>query len=280
MTTQVSRNRRRSRRRRGDAPEHDDNERWLLSYADMITLLMALFMVLFSISSVNVSKFETLKASLQNAFTPKVLDGGGSILPGGGAAQTTGPQPPVAAVIPPAMESGAEDSAGDAAAAEQDEFAELKRRLDSYARENGFSTSIETMIRRRGLVIRLLTDRVLFDSGSVLLRSASTPLLEQIAKLVNLDGSHPISIEGHTDTVPIATGQFPSNWELSSARAASVVRFMIGEAVVPERLEATGLAWLRPIASNETAAGRSRNRRVEIVLLRTGYAPEGGPTGL
>jgi chemotaxis protein MotB len=271
MSTRVARQRRRRKRRGGDGDGHEDNERWLLTYADMITLLMALFMVLFSISSVNVSKFETLKEVLQNAFSPKVLSGGGSILPDGGAQATPSSQPPSNALV-------ADPVAADPAAAlrEEDEFARLKHELDAYARRNGFADRVETLIRRRGLVIRLLTDEVLFDSGSAALRAGSVPLLAQISRLVELDRDHPVAVEGHTDTVPIATGVFPSNWELSGARAASVVRFMIGEGVAPARLEATGLAGLRPIADNETAAGRSRNRRVEIVLLRTGLGPEGG----
>lgn len=274
----VARRRRSRNRRRGDGgAHHEDAERWLLTYADMITLLMALFMVLFSISSVNVSKFETLKHVLQNAFSPKVLEGGGSILPEGGSAASTDPQPPLEALVPlaaPAGESGAE---GAGEQAEEEDFEHLKRVLDAYAREHGFSRSIETMIRRRGLVIRLLTDRVLFDSGSAELRPEAAPLLVQISRLVSLNSSHPIAVEGHTDTVPIATGRFPSNWELSGARASSVVRFMVGHGVSPSRLEATGHAGLRPIADNDTAEGRSRNRRVEIVLMRHEIPTEGGP---
>lgn len=269
-----ARQRRRSRRRRG-GDAHDDDERWLLTYADMITLLMALFMVLFSISSVNVAKFETLKNVLANAFTPKVLEGGGSIVDGGGAEANSSP-PPLEALLPPAA-AGASSAETAGARSEEDDFQHLKRVLDAYAREHGFSRSIETMIRRRGLVIRLLTDRVLFDSGSAALRADANPLLVQISRLVSLEGSHAVSVEGHTDTVPIATSHFPSNWELSGARAASVVRFMVGHGVSPSRLEATGLAGLRPIAGNDTAEGRSRNRRVEIVLLRNGYRTEGGP---
>jgi chemotaxis protein MotB len=270
MAARVARQRRRRRNRRGDGG-HEDNERWLLTYADMITLLMALFMVLFSISSVNVSKFETLKEALHNAFSPTVLSGGGSIVPDGGGEPTPASQPPSESL------SIAGASAGSSAALrEQDEFARLKRELDAFARENGFASQVETLIRRRGLVIRLLTDRVLFDSGSAALRADSTLLLDQISRLVEVDRDHPVSVEGHTDTVPISTGVFPSNWELSAARAASVVRFMIGDGVSPGRLEATGLAGLRPVAPNSTAAGRSRNRRVEIVLLRTGFGPEGG----
>jgi chemotaxis protein MotB len=267
--------RRRQRRRRGDGSGdgHADDERWLLTYADMITLLMALFMVLFSISSVNVSKFETLKETLQNAFSPKVLSGGGSILPDGGASKS--PHPPSQQPTPAAVPQQLEDRAANGRRDEQEDFRRLKRELDAYARSHGFSTSIETLIDSRGLVIRLLTDDVLFDSGSATLKPEAAPLLAKISALVNVDASHPISVGGHTDDVPIATGQFPSNWELSAARAAGVARFLTGHGVAATRLEATGVADQRPIATNTTEEGRSRNRRVEIALLR-GSVPEGG----
>ena len=275
MSQARARRSRRRRQQRGGEEEHNDGERWLLTYADMITLLMALFMVLFSISSVNVSKFETLKQTLQSAFAPKVLSGGGSIVPNGGSEKT--PQPPTDQPMPAAVPPSLQHPAAEDPSAEQDEFLRLKRVLDAYARSHGFSASIETRVLARGLVIRLLTDRVLYDSGSAVLKPEATPLLGQISHLVNLDESHPISVEGNTDDVPIATGQYPSNWELSAARAAGVVRFMAAHGVRPTRLEATGVAGLRPIAPNTTEAGRSRNRRVEIALLRAGSAPEGGP---
>jgi chemotaxis protein MotB len=243
-------------------------ERWLLTYADMITLLMALFMVLFSISSVNISKFKTLKEALQNAFTPKVLSGGGSIIPDGGSeksAQAASTQP-----VPPAVAGASSPTT------ETDEFLKLKRELDAYARSHGFSASIETMVTSRGLVIRLLTDKVLFASGSAVVKPEADPLLNKISALVDVDPTHPISVEGNTDNVPISTSQYPSNWELSAARAAAVVRVMTADGVAAERLEATGVAGLRPIAPNTTEAGRSRNRRVEIALLRGGVA-QGGP---
>lgn len=269
-----------SRRRRGGADAgHDDGERWLLTYADMITLLMALFMVLFSISSVNTSKFETLKEVLSDAFSPRVVDGGAGVVSGGGADELDRPtpEPPIPALA--AIPLDAQSSAGqrDANARdEQEEFVRLKRLLDEYARANGFAASVETEIRQRGLVIRVLTDRVLFDSGSATLKPQATPLLGQIARLVNLDVRHPVAVEGHTDPLPIATAYYPSNWELSGGRAASVVRFMAARGTGAARLSATGFADLRPIAANSTDQGRSRNRRVEIVLLRIG--DQGGPT--
>jgi chemotaxis protein MotB len=263
--------RRRQQRRRGDAGGEGGggNERWLLTYADMITLLLALFVVLFSISAVNVSKFKTLKETLEQAFSPHILSGGGSIIPNGGSEATSNK---AAAAIAALATQRADASTMHA---EEERFQRLKEKLDAYAREHGFSESIETTITQRGLVIRLLTDRVLFNSGSAVLKPEAAPLLGEIAHLVNLDRSHAISVEGNTDDVPISTSQFPSNWELSVARATGVVRFLIGRGVAARRLEASGVAGERPIAPNTSEGGRSRNRRVEIALLR-GSGAEGG----
>jgi chemotaxis protein MotB len=263
--------RRRQQNRRGDAGGEGggSSERWLLTYADMITLLLALFVVLFSISAVNISKFKTLKQTLEQAFSPHILSGGGSIIPNGGAEATD--QKAQAAIVALATQRAKATTLQN----EEEQFRRLKEKLDTYAREHGFSEAIETTITSRGLVIRLLTDHVLFESGSATLKSQATPLLGEISRLVNLDRSHSISVEGNTDDVPIATSQFPSNWELSVARATGVVRFMIGHEVAARRLEASGVAGERPIAPNTTEGGRTRNRRVEIALLRGG-SPEGG----
>ncbi|HVW45799.1 MAG TPA: flagellar motor protein MotB [Solirubrobacterales bacterium] len=268
----ASSRRRRQQSRRGDhggGEAGGGSERWLLTYSDMITLLLALFVVLFSISAVNVSKFKTLKETLEQAFSPHLLSGGGSILPDGGAEAT---KEKAAAAIEALH---AQKASAAQTAAEQEQFQALKRKLDEYAREHGFANQIETVINQRGLVIRLLTDRVLFDSGSATLKPQAAPLLGEISNLVNLDRSHPISVEGNTDDVPISTSEFPSNWELSVARATGVVTFMIGHGVAAKRLEASGVAGERPIAPNTSDRGRERNRRVEIALLR-GSSPEGG----
>jgi chemotaxis protein MotB len=118
-------------------------------------------------------------------------------------------------------------------------------------------------------VIRLLTDRVLFDSGHATLKAQSHPILGRIANLLRASGGAPLQVEGYTDNVPIRSSQFPTNWELSTARATSVVRFLIGDGVAKQRLSAAGYADLHPAASNGFDSGRSRNRRVEIVLQRT-----------
>jgi chemotaxis protein MotB len=285
-----------SRRRRGHAAEHDNDERWLLTYADMITLLMALFMVLFSISSVNISKFHTLQLALKAAFSGDILPGGKSIAqPGASAnssrAPTTIDTPAIVRLTPSvtselehmaggsagsAQASATASSAASAAAAtnvsaaqqEQSSFEALQRELNAYAARHGFARSVHAAIERRGLAIRVLTDSLLFPSGSATLDSAGQPLLSEIAGLLNVDHVHPIAVEGNTDNVPITGGAFPSNWELSTARASSVVRFLIAKGIDSQRLSAIGYAAQRPIATNSTTAGRALNRRVEIVLQR------------
>ncbi|HET7047103.1 MAG TPA: OmpA family protein [Solirubrobacteraceae bacterium] len=289
----------RGRRGRGAHAEHENDERWLLTYADMITLLMALFMVLFSISSVNISKYQTLQQSLKAAFSGSILPGGRSIMQSG--SQSTTAHTPATAEIPslvplnpvaaskanPSIASSKAASAASlnskqleaalnsmsAALREQASLAALKQKLDAYAKAHGLSHEVQTVIDRRGLVVRVLTDQLLFASGQATLQAAGYPLLNEVAQLLNVDRSHPITVEGHTDNVPISSSQYPSNWELSTDRATTVVRYLIAKGVNRQRLGAVGYADLHPIASNATAAGRGRNRRVEIVLQRINPVP-------
>jgi chemotaxis protein MotB len=300
-------------KRRGPAVEHENEERWLLTYADMLTLLFALFMVLFSISSVNISKYQILQQSLKAAFSGSILPGGRAIIQAG--SQSTDQHVPATAAVPsivplvPTPTSRSSSSTGAANApsstaalaakaakaaaakpmsptqlqaalnsmaasvAEQDSFVALQKRLNAYAKAHGFSDKVQTVIERRGLVVRVLTDKLLFDSGQATLQPQGEPLLEEVAQLLNVDRTHPITVEGHTDNVPIATALFPSNWELSTARATTVVRFLIAHGVGGGRLGAVGYADMHPVAPNASAAGRALNRRVDIVLMRLNPVP-------
>ena len=255
--------------------EHESEERWLLTYADMITLLMTLFMVLFAISSVNTSKLDALSKSLSEALNGKVVTGGKSIQQTGStdSSEKAPPEPPIPAITPSIKMSSPTTSANpsgspNAAQHEQEEFSKLKQQIDAYAREHGLKQSLETEIGRNGLVIRLLTDRILFGSGQARLEPASSKLLTEIAGLLVAEVRHPIVVEGHTDSTPIASSQFPTNWELSTTRSTQVVRFLINHRVAARRLQAAGVGAQRPIASNKNESGRSQNRRVEIVLVR------------
>jgi chemotaxis protein MotB len=287
-------------RRKGHAVEHENEERWLLTYADMLTLLFALFMVLFSISSVNISKYQVLQRSLKAAFSGAILSGGHALMRTG--SQSTSAHNPATAEIPSIVpltptqaarsNSSTSSAAGGAAVhnmssaqiaaalnsmskavSEQNEFTMLKNKLDGYARTHGLAGAVQTDITRRGLVVNVLTDKLLFQSGQATLQSAGMPLLGEIVHLLNVDRAHPIIVEGHTDNVPISTSEFPSNWELSTARATNVVRFLIAHGVNAMRLGAAGYAALNPVASNATAAGRALNRRVDIVFERLNPLP-------
>jgi chemotaxis protein MotB len=259
------------KKRRAIESDHVD-ERWLLTYSDMITLLMALFIVLFAISSVNTSKFEALSKSLKEV-SHGTLDGGEAVLQTGGSPKgketpkVTPPVPAIAPLIQKEFDKEQKRRAG-AQGTENEEFKRVKRELDAYAATHGLKSKLETQITRRGLVIRLLTDNVLFSSGEAKIHTRALGLLTKIAGLLQVDSQHPINVEGHTDNVPISSSIFPTNWELSTARASSVTRFLISKKAPARRMGAVGYADLHPIASNTSDTGRSRNRRVEIVLLR------------
>jgi chemotaxis protein MotB len=253
----------RRRRKAHHEEEHENEERWLVSFADMMTLLFCLFMVLFAISSVNVSKFEELQKSLQEAFSGKVLPGGDAVLETG-AEDSERQQPEVQSPV-----SVRAIDATQLAAAEQRDFSSLKQRIDQAVSEGGLQRSVQTTVTERGLVVRLRTDGVFFAPGSAALESSAGPLVKRLAGIVGAEGRHPIVVEGYTDSTPISTAQFPSNWELSGARASSVMRALVAGGVSDTRERSVrGFADRHPVRPNLTAEGRSANRRVEIVLSR------------
>jgi chemotaxis protein MotB len=269
------------RGRRGHAAEFENEERWLLTYADMLTLMFALFMVLYSISSVNISKYESLQQSLKAAFSGSILSGGKAIMQSG--SESTKAHTPATAEVPsivpltPNIPKPTDTSAQQitkamlavsASKAEQENFKKLQQQLNAYSKAHGFGNDVQTVITRQGLVVHVLTDKLLFDSGSDTLQPAGLPLLGEISHLLNVDHKHPITVEGNTDNQPIQSSLFPSNWELSTDRATTVVRYLIAHGVQDQRLSAAGYADLHPLASNATATGRARNRRVDIVLDR------------
>jgi chemotaxis protein MotB len=275
------------KRRRQPAHEEHADERWLLTYSDMITLLMALFMVLWAISSVNVGKFDELKVSLHSAFSGKILPQGTGVLKSGtapfdqpGTPVTPPVVNPAAAPATPAsvtptfgqpdikVESLSSQIQNAAAQQDEDNLQRIKRQVDRYARQHGLASRLRTTIDERGLVIHVLSDAVLFDSGQATLNKPASVLAE-LAHLVSSTGIvNPVRVEGNTDSVPVSSGRFRSNWELSSARANAVLQFMLSHGVRAKRLSTVGYGDQNPMASNQTAAGRSSNRRVDLVILR------------
>jgi chemotaxis protein MotB len=276
---------RRHRKHHHHEEEHENHERWLVSGYDMMTLLFAVFVVLFAISSTNISKVKALQQSLQEAFSGPVLTGGKAIMATGDASESNraAPEPPLPSITPvqavaAAMttaapsdgdRTAAAEQAADLAAQEELDFEALKRRIDKLVREAGLAAKVSTTISRRGLKVRLLTDKLLFESGDATIRTpAAISVLDKIGVIIATERKHPVEVEGHTDDRPIATSQFPSNWQLSGARAGAVVQRLVGAGVNGSRVSLGGYAARQPVASNATAAGRAHNRRVEIILAR------------
>jgi chemotaxis protein MotB len=266
-------------RRRHKGGHHDEldehmDERWLVSFADMMTLMFALFMVLFSISSVNTSKFEALQRTMQDAFSGAVLSGGQRLMEAGSTSDSAPaqPEPPLPAIMPldamSQVRPGGRPADAKAAEREDENFKRLKRRIEQLALSAGLEGKVSAETRRRGLVIRLLTDDVFFSSGQATLKPESLSLLSQIGRVIRDERDHPVVVEGYTDSQPIATGHFPSNWELSGARAAAVVRHFGATGINAQRMSLAGYAQQHPIDTNSTPEGRAGNRRVEIVLTR------------
>jgi len=259
------------------AEEHTD-ERWLITYADVLTLMFVLFMVLFSISVVNTSKFELLKQSLSNSLSAGLpgTTGGESVLPEAAQGQVapindTSPTN-IAPEVPGASSGISFTNAPAEQVLESKQLDAAKNQIDEQILKSGLQAKVKTTVNERGLAVRLQTDDVLFGSGSAALRPGAGALLSPVATAVR-GLPNPVRVEGHTDTNPISTAQFPSNWELGGARSAAVVRYMIGAGVPAARLQNVGFADTRPVAHNASGDGRAQNRRVEVLVLRLQGAP-------
>lgn len=223
--------------------------RWLLTYADMITLLMAFFIMMYSMSVMNLEKFREVAFSIRSGFGGP-MQGGQSIL----NYQTHG-ESATPSISDPEQSGGAGALPGAA------------KEIEQYVKQHQLGKFVRVRAERRGLVVSLITDEVMFGRGRAELRPKARQVLAQVAgiarKLPNL-----IAIEGHTCDLPIRTAQFPSNWELSTARAATVVRFLIEQGGLPaRRLSASGYADSRPLVANDSEAHRTLNRRVDIVIM-------------
>ncbi len=253
-------------RRKKYEDEHDNHERWLVSYADFITLLFAFFVVMYALSSVNEGKYRILSDSMVSAFR--------------NIQANSSTQMPIV-VTPPIALAQKQNQA-----ARQQEIEKQKRRdkmrnvakeiLDVMAPliEQGKVRVIETS---RGVTIEI-NDSILFSPGQALLQPVSARAMRAIAQVL-APTDFPITIEGHTDNVPISTAQFPSNWELSAVRATTVLRLFSDSGVAADRLTAIGYADTRPVEPNILADGRARNRRVTILIDSTG-AEKGEEVGI
>ena len=253
-----------SKKKKEHHEEHAD-ETWLIPYSDLLTLLLALFIVLFASAQVDEKKFEELKATFNVAFSgnPAILERPKS--GEGDPATPTVPQLPT--VVDPL--NGPKEKAY---MQETAQLIELKKTLDKYIADNGLQGDLSTALTEEGLMIRI-KDAALFPSGSANLRPESLRLGTEIAKLLT-PLTQKVTVSGHTDNMPINTREFPSNWELSSQRAVNFMRFLLSQqqGLMPARFSATGYGEFRPLAGNNTVEGRSANRRVEVLIQRN-YRP-------
>jgi len=232
-------------RKAPEAEKPENHERWIVSYADMVTLLFALFVVLYATSDANPQKLQSVRVSIEQAFSIGVLqgsNGSSAVLNQGGG-------------LTPSLNDIRSNT-----------FEGLNQTLSKFAAENGLEGKIQLRSDATSITISL-ADNLLFDPGSAELRPGSVDVLLQIADALR-GLPNQIRIEGHTDNIPPNTPEYPTNWELSTARATRVLRVLVEKGgLQPAKLHAAGYADTRPLAANDTPEGRALNRRADIVIL-------------
>lgn len=241
-----------ARRRREEEPINHD--RWLVSYADFITLLFAFFVVMYSISSINEGKYKVLSDSMEGIFSQseraiKPIPVGDERFKG---------------------QSDSDDGESGSGSVAQDPLASIAEQIrDQF---DGLLGDGKLHVRANEMWLELeLSSSLLFPSGDAIPHQDAFDIIEKISSIL-APFDNPIQVEGFTDNLPISTAQYPTNWELSAARAASIVRMLVMDGVQPERLAAVGYGEFQPIADNADAAGRARNRRVVLVISRNADA--------
>lgn len=243
------------RRKKHHEEPHENHERWLLSYADFITLLMIFFVVLYSMSNVDKQKYKQLASGLSAAM------GGGkgvNVVSDNGASTDEQINPVDTNMV---------------TMSEEQKLEKVKGAIDKYLQENGLSDSVVTSVEERGLVLSF-KDSLFFDSGKSDVKAEQTKKLIEIGKMLNqpiISDSY-IRVEGHTDNVPIKTNVYKSNWDLSVIRASNVAQILINQSgIKPERVSAAGYSEYRPKVDNSTESGKSTNRRVDILIMNPKY---------
>jgi chemotaxis protein MotB len=219
-----------------ESPFHEDGEkdRYLITYADLITLLLGLFILLYTSSNLDLQKYQNVMKAMGNVF--------------GGSTEV----PNVVKEVSPKIVTPLDN---------------LKNNILNFINDNNYSKSIRLEENSRGITIHILED-IVFPSGSADLKKGSQIVLSQIANVIK-ELPNDIRIEGHTDNIPISTKQFPSNWHLSVARALNTAYFLIkDEGLDPEKISIVGSSEYKPIESNESESGRASNRRVDIVIIK------------
>ncbi len=268
-----------ARRKRHE--EHGNHEAWAIPYADLMTLLLAFFVVMYAISSLNEGKYRVMADSLSTAFggAPRTITQvqvGNVQLQGGGhdtpsvirAPSMTGGAMPDPTQLP----SMASQMRMPVSMHNQEQLKRAERQLNQIA--DRLSSTLAPLIKQGVITVRRtelwleveINSDILFSTGSAALDSGARDTLGKLADVL-LDAPNGVRVEGHTDNLPIATAQFPSNWELSAGRAASVVHLFADHGLQPARLAMVGYGQFRPRESNDQPEGRNRNRRVMVIIL-------------
>jgi len=245
-----------------------NHERWLVSYADFITLLFAVFVTLYAMSQTDKQKVEQVAASYRSAFG--VTTGASSGKPSIMKSAELLPIPSVRRSLKNVEKPKPKTSDGtEKIQATKKEFKEILVSIEKFLVTQNALEKVNVEITKRGLVVSV-KEAGFFDSGSAAVKPASYAILSKIAESL-LPYNNPISFEGHTDNIPMRSPQFPSNWELSTGRATSLAHFFIDRhGFAPQKVSVTGYGEYRPIAENSSDEGRKQNRRVDIVLMATG----------
>ena len=238
------------------------NESWLLPYADMLTLLLALFVVLYAMSEVDVQKFQRLAYIFQSEFMSGagVIDDGVSIVP---------EETPVYLIedLDKEDKEEKEDSQVTESAQEYEKLLSIQERIEDYIALNSLTDTLGTKLTGEGLLITVRTD-VTFDSGSAQVKSEGIEIAKQIAQLLETDPPHEVVINGHADDRPINNEEFASNWELSTMRAIQFMYLLLEDVDIgPEWFSARGYGEYRPVVPNTSEENRAINRRVEVLIL-------------
>ncbi|WP_411344607.1 flagellar motor protein MotB [Paenibacillus sp. WLX1005] len=259
--------------------EHAD-ESWLLPYSDLMTLLLALFITLFSMSSLDAAKFQQMAKAMSAAFT-----GGSGVLDENAMAPTEGEVPSknqqdntAAAADNSEQKSSQQKLRAALQKQEQQDLENLKRKLDQYIKENGLSSQLTTKLNQSELKVTI-SDNTLFASGQATVKTDSRMLAKSLSSILQAIPDYDIIVSGHTDNVPISNSRYTSNWNLSSDRALNFMQILLlNQKLDPRKFSAIGYGQYHPIADNSTNVGRAKNRRVEVAIVRKYVDSDVNPT--
>jgi chemotaxis protein MotB len=248
-------------KRKKEKDDHEFNETWLLPYSDLMTLLLALFIVLFASSAVDAQKFQSMSKVFSEIFT-----GGTGIVDYESIEQKNGEE--IADETKDKLEKAKKQN--QVPIDEQNALSATQERVNQYILEKGLTGQLKTSLTSEGLLVTI-NDSVLFDSGRADVREEDIAVAKEISDLLVTDPPHNVIISGHTDNVPIRNSNFSSNWELSVMRAVNFMKIILeNEQLDPRMFSAKGFGEFQPIASNDTEEGKAKNRRVEVLILPNG----------